>query len=389
MTVYWGSYRGYCIVWLLALIAVVGTGYVRPAAAQQPGPTTTASIAERLNAVQADLYSRDPHLKRDIKTLNSILATDPHIAEVHMLLGVAYRGLAARGLDMIAEAKAELRQAVALNPELLMARLLLAQVHLDLGQPKRARHELLAALKQAPGQPQLLAVLSDAERKAGDPTAALRASQQALEADPRFVEARYYRALALLDLDRRDEAIQQLEQVVATNPHEPNVYLTLGTVYLDAGRSADAVRMLQQGAQIGPSYTDLRVALSRAYRAEGALADAQAQLTAADSVIDAQAAATTVYQQMCARIRLEWGLLRLDQGRLDEAATALAEAIDMAPDHGAAHRALAEVRLRQGLYAQAREEADLAAQHGSPISDALRQRLDAHAPGAAKGAATR
>ena len=90
-------------------------------------------------------------------------------------------------------------------------------------------------------------------------------------------------ALALLDLKRRDDAIQQLEQVAATNPYEPDVYLTLGTVYLDAGRPADAVRILNQGAQIGPSYTDIRVALSRAYRAEDALFDAQLQLSLADA----------------------------------------------------------------------------------------------------------
>ena len=60
---------------------------------------------------------------------------------------------------MMAEAKAEFRQALALNPHLVPARLHLAQAYLDFGQPRRAREELEIGLTQVPRQPQFLALL--------------------------------------------------------------------------------------------------------------------------------------------------------------------------------------------------------------------------------------
>ncbi len=371
--------------WLLAGIAVGTAGVARPTvAAGQTTATTAAPLTERLKAVQADLFSSNAHLEDDIKALNSILAIEPSSADAHMLLGIAYRGLGSESVNMMGEAKAEFRQALALNPALVSARLFLAQLYLDLGRSEQARDEMLTALAQAPGQPQLLAVLGEAERQAGDPAGALRAAQQALQANPGFIQARYYLALALLDLKRRDEAIQQLEQVAATNPNVADLYLTLGTVYLEAGRVADAVRVLNQGTRIGPQRTDLRVALARAYRTQGALDNAEAQLTLAEASNTAQA--TSAYQRTSASLSLEWGLIRLQQGRLEEAATAFEKAIDIDPDDGQAHRALAEVRLRQGSYAQAREEADRAQRLGAPLPDAMRRTLDEKAPASSRGA---
>jgi hypothetical protein len=48
----------------------------------------------------------------------------------------------------------------------------------------------------------------------------------------------------------------------------------------------------------------------------------------------------------------------------------------MNPNDGASHRALAEVYLRQGAYAKARDEAAQAKTLGAPLAADLQQRID-------------
>src|SRR3954454_8685610 len=72
-----------------------------------------------------------------IRESKAALAEDPQYAEAHMLLGQAY--LARQSASMIAEAKAELQQALDLNPDLLWARFYLAKIYIDLGTYQKAK----------------------------------------------------------------------------------------------------------------------------------------------------------------------------------------------------------------------------------------------------------
>ena len=84
-----------------------------------------------------------------------------------MLLGIAYRTVGSP--EMIGEAKAELVQAVAIDGANLPARYFLASsISSWDGRPRR-KEELEAALAQAPGRPQFLALLGEAERQSEEP----------------------------------------------------------------------------------------------------------------------------------------------------------------------------------------------------------------------------
>ena len=98
------------------------------------------------------------------------------------------------------EAVAELRQAIALNPELTQARMILARIYLIWPEQSRARDELQVALERVPNHPQLLTLLAEAERQLGNPKRAVELSPKVLAADPKSHQARYYLGLALLDL---------------------------------------------------------------------------------------------------------------------------------------------------------------------------------------------
>jgi tetratricopeptide (TPR) repeat protein len=345
-----------------------------PPSAPSTGTTSPASSPkDRLDRIRSQVYASPTGLRDAVPELQQILAADPSIAEAHLLLGAAYR---TAGTEiMMGEAKAELQQAIELDPGLIAARLLLAQTYFDLGRYENARDEANIALRQVPGQAQFLAILGEAERHLGDPVKAKALASLALQADSTLTQAHYYRARAILDLGERDDAIKELEGVVRSGAEVPDVFLYLGIAYIDASRLDEAVASLTEGASLAPTSREMTIELARAYRLKGQLADAEQQLTQAKST-ETNVQVTPEYQRVETLLNLEWGLLRLKQGRLQAAATALNTAITMNPNDGASHRALAEVYLRQGAYAKARDEAAQAKTLGAPLAADLQQRID-------------
>jgi tetratricopeptide (TPR) repeat protein len=345
-----------------------------PPSAPSTGTTSPASSPkDRLDRIRSQVYASPTGLRDAVPELQQILAADPSIAEAHLLLGAAYR---TAGTEiMMGEAKAELQQALELDPGLIAARLLLAQTYFDLGRYENARDEANIALRQVPGQAQFLAILGEAERHLGDPVKAKALASLALQADSTLTQAHYYRARAMLDLGERDDAIKELEGVVRSGAEVPDVFLYLGIAYIDASRLDEAVASLTEGASLAPTSREMTIELARAYRLKGQLADAEQQLTQAKST-ETNVQVTPEYQRVETLLNLEWGLLRLKQGRLQAAATALNTAITMNPNDGASHRALAEVYLRQGAYAKARDEAAQAKTLGAPLAADLQQRID-------------
>jgi tetratricopeptide (TPR) repeat protein len=356
---------------LLLAIAFATSGSASPLDPDQAAPSQS-DIPARLQRIGADLFSRAEHIPDDIRELKAILAIDPRSAEAHLLLGIAYRS--SESADLVGEAKAELLQAIELNPRLTPARYYLARIYLDLGRPERARDELNLGLEQQPGQPQFLALLGEAERQLGNPQRSLDLTREALKADESSGQTRYYLALALSDSGQRDEAIRELERVIRSGPPAVEAYVSLGSLYLDANRLDDALHVLTRGSQLGTSRPDVRIQLAKTYRLKGLLAKADAQLTLA--MPGATTATTTAAQQHTeSEFYLERGLLRLKQGRLVAATDALQKAVDVDPAHGRAALALAEVCLRRGLYLRAAQHAATAEKLGFPLADDKRKSL--------------
>jgi tetratricopeptide (TPR) repeat protein len=366
---------------VMVLLGVVGAGVATGAhAAATQADASKIQLRERLNRIGTDVFSHPERARDSIRELKDILAADPNLSEGHLLLGLAYRTLGSS--DMVGEAKAELVQAVALDPTNLPARYYLANIYIELGRPEKAREELESALKQLPGRPQFLALLGEAERQLKNPQRAVELTRQALQADANFVQARYYLALALFDTGERDQAIQELEQVVASQPPLADPYLSLATAYVDAKRLDDAIAALQRAVQIDKARQDVHIQLARAYRLKGLPARADQELAlAAPSATQGPGSSSFDQQHVDSDFYLETGLLRLQQGRLTAASQALRKVLDMDPDHGPANRGLAEVYLRQGSYARAAEYAERAQKLGAPLSDANRKLLQSHGAG--------
>ncbi len=342
----------------LALISIFAGTSASIVAAQPPAsqasPATSASLQERLNRVGASLSSGAPRVDAAIQELKAILAIDPRSADAHLFLGMAYRILGSA--DLMGEARAELVQALELNPSLVAARFILAQLYLDIRRPTGAKETLTTGLVQHPGQPQLLALLAEAERQLGDPRTSVDLARRALQGDPALLQARYYLGLALLDLGQRAEGIAELEQVVRADAPAAEAHLALGTAYLDAGRSAAALAPLQRAATIDPSRVETRLALSRAYRINGRLDLAARQLALARPGALAASASSASRDDLEPAYYLELGLVALKRGRLTAAADAFGTVLGLEPAHEEATRRLADIRKTRGAGAVRKTE---------------------------------
>jgi tetratricopeptide (TPR) repeat protein len=362
------------IACLALLLAVEPVGAMGP---QAPG---AASVSDRLTQARTAIFSGPAGAKTAIPGLQAILAADPTVAEAHMLLGIAYRMTAPD--TMTGEAKAELQQAIDLDPSFIPARLMLAQIYFDLGRYQNVKEEATIALTQLPGQPQFLSLLGESERQMGRPATAIADLRLALQADPNLAQAKYFLGLALIDAGQRDDAIATFEAMVRAGVAEADVPLHLGLAYLDADRRADAVHALELAVRLAPDRADTHIALARAYRLSGSLARAEEQLMLAGGA-SSGSAVTAAYQHTEASRWLEWGLLRLAQQQWPVAARALVQALEMDPSNGPAHRALAEVYVHQGDFARARAEARQSAALGTPVTGDLQRQIDAHPAAAA------
>jgi tetratricopeptide (TPR) repeat protein len=325
---------------LLLAVYSIGEPFVPRVARAQT--TVTPQTRETLNRVAADLFSGAPHPAEAIQQLKAVLAADPNVAEAHMLLGIAYR--AQGSPEMMGEAVAELRQAIALQPALMMARLTLARVYLDMSRTSRARDELESALEDVPGHPQLLSLLGEAERQLANPKRSVELNRQALQAEPSFAQARYYLGLALMDLRQYKDAIRELQLVVKSGANAAEAHFGLGAAYLAAGLLNEAIAALREAARLDPSRPETHLHLARAYRLKGQFDAAAAQLTrAADS---AKGGLSVLYRDVETELYMEEGLVRVELGQLEAAARSFEKVLAADAGHAAAKQALTEVRRR-------------------------------------------
>jgi tetratricopeptide (TPR) repeat protein len=293
-----------------------------------------------------------------VKECKQALGIDGQLGPAHMLLGQAY--LALRSAPMLAEAKAELQQALDLDPNLVWARFYLAKVYLDTGRPDKAKGELEQALKTRPGVSHFLSLLGEAERKLGNPEAALVWHRKALAADPKMTTVHYYAALAYIDLKREDEAIAELEASIQSPYVAPELYLTLGSLYTQRKRYREAEDLCRKAIALDPAHTESYLNLGQLFNAQGLSSKA---LTALYQALPPGKTFPTspYYQQLQADIHFELGRAYAAKGNPREAIAAYLKCLSLDSDRAAAHRQLAGLYQKQGDSVHAAEQAALAA----------------------------
>ncbi|MBI3696694.1 MAG: tetratricopeptide repeat protein [Acidobacteria bacterium] len=325
----------------------------------------------------AHLQAGAGHLQRGeatqaVRECKAALAADPQSAAAHMLLGQAY--LALRSASMMAEAKAELQQALNLDPELLWARFYLARVYMDLGRNDKAKQELERGLEQRPNVPHFLALLGEVNRKLGNPEASLALNRKALQADPALTTAHYHLALAYLDLKKQDEAIRELERSIQSQYVAPEMYLALSSLYTQRRRFGEAEDLCKKAIALDASRPEAYLNVARLYNLQGASDKALAALELALPE-GKNFPATVYYQQLQADVFFEFGRAYQAKRKAPQAIQAYSRSLEFDPNRGDTHRQLAELFLRKKDYTSAMEHAKAAEKLGSALDPALRDQI--------------
>ncbi len=319
-----------------------------------------ASATAQAQAPRADLQGAQlgvaaQHLQQGkaeqaIGECKAVLAADPRSAPAHMLLGLAY---VAQGSNaMIAEAKAELQEALDIDPELLWARFYLARLYLDQGLNEKAQEQLERGLKQQPGLPPLLSLLGEVRRKLGDPAASLELNRKALEAEATMTPAHYFLALAYLDLKQDRAAMAELEKAVHSPDVTPEMYNALASLYIKKQQFAEAEDLCRKAIARDPSRPDAYLNLARVYNAKHASDKALEALRAALPE-GKEFPVSEYYQNLQADLAVERGVAYTDKKMYAQAIDEYARALDFDPRRAVIHRCLAELYLQKGDPARA------------------------------------
>ncbi|HEY3836542.1 MAG TPA: tetratricopeptide repeat protein [Bryobacteraceae bacterium] len=294
------------------------------------------------------------HPDQTIRECRSVLAADPQSAPAHMLLGQAY--LAQKSIAMIAEAKAELQQALALDPHLLWARFYLAKIYLDQGVNEKAKDQLERGLKERPNVPHFLSLLGEVQRKLGDPSASIELNRKALELDATMTPAHYYAALAYLDLKQDDAAAGELELAIHSPYVAPEMYTTLAALDTRRRHFHDAEELCRKALALDASRPETYLTLGRLFNAEQASEKALSALQKA--LPDGkEIPASAYYQQLQADILFERGVAYQTAHQDSQAIEAYSRVLEFDPGRVQAHRQLAELYRRGGNAAKANEHA--------------------------------
>ncbi|HEY2932889.1 MAG TPA: tetratricopeptide repeat protein [Acidobacteriota bacterium] len=317
-------------------------------------------------------YLQQHQIGKAIEELKTAVALDPKSAQAHMLLGEAY--FLQGSHEMIAEAKAELAQALAIDPGLIWSRFYLAKIYLELGRTQRAKEELERGLKTKPDSPYFLALLGEANRKSGNPELSVRQNKKALELDPSLTAARYYLGLAHLDLKQPEDAIRELQIAVKSEYVIPEMYLTLGSIYFEKENLQAARELFQKAIALDPSRPEGHLKLAQVYRREKLFAAALKELALATPE-GRRFLSSPYFQQLQADVFFETGLIHQQRAENAEALQAYSRVLEISPDHGNTHRQLAEVLFARAEYARSLEEALKAEKLGCPVDAPLLEQI--------------
>lgn len=344
------------------------------------------------SAVLAMSYLANDDLEQALALFNQALASvegDPADAQgkevvYYQRASVNYR------LARYKEARADLEQALRLQPDYAPAQLLLAVVMADHCTPSRNLDAGLAAAQRAAellpddlGARRLLAELS---LRSGDQEAALANAEAANRLDPGSVDALFLLASVYDSLGRRDDSravreniLSLSKQAVAAQPPAPDLFYQLGDAYLALDRDDEALAAYLQAQAIDPEDLRLHQAKGNVYYWKGepdaAIKEysSWAQQAVEDPaphvligmILDQQGQAENAQKQYTRAIQLGacdvapyllLGGAQVAAGDYAGAAESYAKALEIEPQNGDVLYAAGSNSLLRGDYATAAEE---------------------------------
>lgn len=301
-----------------------------------------------------------------------------------------------------------LEKAIAINPENIKDRLLLANYYVAEGKPERGVAHYEQSLKLAPDNVDVIAAYANFLLQSGqaeqaettikgllaktpnepsalilaarfallqkNPTRAQQLFGQALNADPdNFAAAAGLAELALSAGDL-DKALAEYSQLMTKHPSQPEGYKGVITAYELKQKPANGVQLVADQAATGKDKSTPNAVLSEYYLRKGQFVKAEEYF---ERVV-ALSPGTIAQTELGATLYYEWAQLNLQQNNTDQARQHLLTASRYAPNNPKLMGTLAEVEILAGRYDQAQQIiADIAAAYPNTAqADLLSGKLD-------------
>lgn len=216
-----------------------------------------------------------------IKHFQRAIQLDANFALAHDGLGAAcvnrvFKGLG--GAEDFEIAEAAFNRALAIDPKLAEARMLMVFVLLWRGQKQKAREAVAQARRESPNEAVVYFVKATVHRLDGEYARALASFDRLVRLDPAaHVVASYNRALLYIYMGRCEEALRELDK--AGEPDNPLVKTFRALALYYSGQTDAAVDLMQQVVHRYPNMHGVRPFMAMFLSAQGQHEAALAQLT--------------------------------------------------------------------------------------------------------------
>ena len=222
-----------------------------------PAATQSADLAERSRT--ATRAMQDGRFEEAVRLYRDLLQALPNEAGLLMNLGMA---LAMGGHE--GEALAPLERALALNPDLLPARMFLGSSYLALGQPEKAIEPLKKVVAARPADVEGHRMLAEAYAMSGRPTDAVTELRKVTELAPGVPRGWYalghaYNAVTQAALGTFDDQPED----------SPWRQLLVADALLADGRLTDAFAIYRAALERLPSMVSIHDSIARIYEQTG------------------------------------------------------------------------------------------------------------------------
>jgi tetratricopeptide (TPR) repeat protein len=323
-----------------------------------------------------------------VEYMSRAVAISPHVAELHCILGSAYREL-----DQLLDAAACYRRASQLNPAY-------AESHNNRGAclfDHGLTDEAIACYEQALHvDPRLAAAyynLGNARQSQGEFDKAIDCYHQALQIDPEYVAAYTNLGAALFHQKRFEEAVVSYSKALELEAQNPEALNNLGAVFHEQQQYDSAIESYQRALRYHPDYADAHVNMGDALWKKGLLEEAaeaygkaqalepgcnevQARLGIVLKELgrfgDAEKCYRAILQQTpdAPEVHNNLGTILQSQGQFEEAVSCYEKALELSPDYTAAHNNRGAALREQGRHDAAVESYQRAVQLGPQCVEA-------------------
>ena len=206
---------------------------------------------------------------------------DPNFALAHDGLGACYVNRVFKGFggsEDYERAEAAFTKALAIDPNICEARMLMVFVYLWRGQKQKARDEVERTRREAPNEPVVYFVKALLHRLDGEYGRALRSYDRLVRLDPAaHVVASYSRALVHMYMGHFDDTFRELNTSGDPDNALVRTFRALALYY--TGQTDQAAELMQDVINEHPNMHGIRPFMAMFLSAQGKHDDALAQLT--------------------------------------------------------------------------------------------------------------